>query len=251
MEPTECPIASSSALAGDGAPAPAPANRNRNWAPVRRPVHASPAVASAAHPTHPTTARPVVPVGSHLAQEPLTASPGSGAAASCLRVTATARDRACSCQSRPGARDWSPAHARLRRAAAWGARRPPRLFAAHLFRMGPDCRNTEGEIPGRVAAAMAASMSRSRPRVMACRCARFATLVAWVFPRACPGCWGRVEQGGEGADEGGEAGHLGAGGGQPGEQGSLGVAEGAWPVSRSLTTRLGEGAAGQIRPCPG
>ena len=70
---------------------------------------------------------------------------------------------------------------------------------------------------GRVTAAMA-PRSRSRPRVK-----------AWMFGRSqaraiCPilepglvrGIW--PEQGGEGADEPGEAGHLGADGGQLGEQ---------------------------------
>ena len=37
------------------------------------------------------------------------------------------------------------------------------------------------------------------------------------------------EQGGEGPDEAGEAGHLGAGGGQVAEQRLLGVAERGWP----------------------
>ncbi len=41
------------------------------------------------------------------------------------------------------------------------------------------------------------------------------------------GIW--LEKGGEGADEAGEAGHLGAGGGQLAEQRLLGVAERSWP----------------------
>ena len=52
--------------------------------------------------------------------------------------------------------------------------------------------------------------------------------------RSSPGAWpsfagSGLEQGGEGADQAGEAGHLRAGGGQPAEQLLLAVAEGVWP----------------------
>ena len=47
------------------------------------------------------------------------------------------------------------------------------------------------------------------------------------------------EQGGERADQRGQAGHLGAGGGQPGQQRTLAVAEGGGPGEQEPCDTLG------------